>query len=220
MQFRLYILDISQLEDHNLRERAITLIDFARKEKVYKCKNDKDRMQQIATGLLLQVGLLEVEKPFEANIMSRTDSGIVYFSDAFMIVKALEEIKREESFWTIEGVYEQGRHGKPYWSQEFLKSLPFFKNFPFFNISHSGQYAAFVIADAEIGLDIQEERTTKYIKGDYRSFSRMEAYIKCIGESVLEGYSKYEEQRGSLSDYVFWEFEEIPNYAVNLCYKL
>jgi len=219
MQFRLYLLDISGLENPNLRERAFALIDFVRKEKVYKCKNDKDRMLQIATGLLLQVGALEIEKPFEESGMLNTDLGIVFLLDVVTVIKSLkEQLTREKIPLPIEGVYELGQHGKPYWSQTFLKSLPFLKNFPFFNISHSGGYAALAIADAEIGLDIQESRSTRYIKGDYRSFSRMEAYIKCIGESVLEGYTKYEE--GSLSYYGFWEFEKIPNYAVNLCYKL
>ena len=41
MQFRLYLLDVNELEDNNLQQKALSLMDSFRKGKVYKYKTLK-----------------------------------------------------------------------------------------------------------------------------------------------------------------------------------
>ena len=118
----------------------------------------------------------------------------------------------------IEAVYEQHPNGKPYWQQEFLQNLSFVKKFPCFSISHSGEYAALVIADEEIGLDIQEERPTRF-KGGCQAFSRMEAYVKCTGEGYAKGYAKYNELNGEMPNYEFYKINVLSDYVIYLCYE-
>ena len=205
MQFRLYLLNVSELEDDDLRQKALSLMDSYRRGKVNKYKIKKDRLHQIATGLLLQIGLLELEIPGHTV-------GEVYLCEAGEIVRILEDRV------PIEAVYVQQQNGKPYWQQEFLQKLPFNKKFPFFSISHSGDYAALAIADVEMGLDIQMERPTRF-KGGCQEFSRMEAYVKCTGDGYAKGYTKYKELNGDMPNYEFCSINLLPDYVIYLCHK-
>lgn len=206
MQFRLYLLNVSALEDDDLSQKALSLMDSYRRGKVNKYKTKKDRLHQIATGLLLQVGLLELE-------LSRGDEDCdVHFCEVGEIVGILKDKA------PVEAIYEQHPNGKPYWQQEFLQNLPFVKKFPYFSISHSGEYAALVIADEEIGLDIQEERPTRF-KGGCQAFSRMEAYVKCTGEGYAKGYAKYKELNGEKLNYEFYKINVLSDYVIYLCYE-
>jgi len=76
--------------------------------------------------------------------------------------------------------------GKPYFS----------KGFPFFSISHSGNYVAVAISDYNIGLDIQKEKNIspdvvkKIFTYDEQELMKKKiispAYLWCVKESVLK----------------------------------
>lgn len=53
-----------------------------------------------------------------------------------------------QSLKELESCIEIGAHGKPYFKDK--------TRFPFFNISHSGDYAVCAVATCEIGIDIQK----------------------------------------------------------------
>ena len=81
------------------------------------------------------------------------------------------------------------------------KGKPYFKNGPYFNISHSGKYVVMAISDQEVGVDIEEnvqkdmsslirifnEAEAKVIK-EYSDFYYLwcakESLIKCMGSSI------------------------------------
>lgn len=235
MQFRLYLLDVNELVDDNLRQRAFLLMDRYRREKVYKYRIMKDRLHQIATGLLLQVGLLELEineKKLESDILLQDNryndaereysiAGDIYLCQAGEVVRLLESYNGSNVQCGLrvpmEAEYGQKQCGKPYWKREFLEKIPSHKKFPHFNISHSGEYAALVICDEEVGLDIQNEKQTRY-EGGCKEFSRMEAYVKCTGEGYAKGYQKYNELKGEVSDVCFFGINALQDYVIWLCH--
>lgn len=78
---------------------------------------------------------------------------------------------------------------------------PFFKDGPFFNVSHSGKYIVMVVSDKEIGVDIEEnidkdmsslnrifnETESKLLKEHtdfYYLWCAKESLIKCMGSSI------------------------------------
>lgn len=78
---------------------------------------------------------------------------------------------------------------------------PFFKDGPFFNVSHSGKYIVMVVSDKEIGVDIEEnidkdmsslnrifnEAESKLLKEHtdfYYLWCAKESLIKCMGSSI------------------------------------
>lgn len=203
-------------------------MDICRRGKVNQYKMRKDRLHQIATGLLLQIGLLELEIPDKKandNILSQEKYSIDINGDVYMcrvreVVKLLENYNSctdiSELKVPIEVKYGQLQCGKPYWKLESLKELSLKKKFHYFNISHSGEYVAVIICDEEVGLDIQEKRKIKY-PGGYREFSRMEAYVKCTGEGYAKGFNKYNEVNGHVADVLFYRVNVLQDYVIWLC---
>ena len=81
------------------------------------------------------------------------------------------------------------------------KGKPYFKNGPYFNISHSGKYVVMAISDNEVGVDIEEniikdmsslirifnDAEAKVIKEHadfYYLWCAKESLIKCMGSSI------------------------------------
>lgn len=93
------------------------------------------------------------------------------------------EIFRERAPWEevseyLERIMQRGEQGKPY-----------FPAFPsvFFNISHTGAYAACAVAKVACGLDIQEVRAVKSERLLQRTLSEEEyALVKASGERNRE----------------------------------
>ena len=87
----------------------------------------------------------------------------------------------------LEQSIEIGAHGKPYFKDK--------TRFPFFNISHSGDYAVCAVATCEIGIDIlsriltkqellqleQSEETESFF---CRLWSQKESYVKWSGQGI------------------------------------
>ncbi len=224
MQFRLYLLDVSELEDNNLQQKALSLMDSFRKGKVYKYKTLKDRLHQIATGLLLQVGLLELEIAGAIQIeygcdASKDDvSGSVFICQARDVISSLGTYANQGNDISIpiEAQYDVKECGKLYWESEFLRYFST-KQFMEFSISHSGAYAALAISDYEIGLDIQQKRETKFV-GGCQEFSRMEAFVKCTGDGYAKGFKKYKSLEKNTTDFIFSKINVLSDYVIYLCH--
>ena len=84
-----------------------------------------------------------------------------------------------------------------------VKGKPYFKNGPYFNVSHSGKYVVMAIADQEVGVDIEEnvqkdmsslirifnDAEAKVIKEHsdfYYLWCAKESLIKCMGSSIAK----------------------------------
>lgn len=124
----------------------------------------------------------------------------------------------------------QGQEGKPY-----LKEYPDL----FFNVSHSGDYVVCVVADQEVGVDIQQhksvgkrfaerffcEEENKYLavaegheEGINRFFqiwTRKESYVKFLGTGMKEDFRKLNTLFGH--DVSFVEYDTIPGYSITVC---
>ena len=229
MQFKLYLLDVSELEDDNLRQKALSLMDSYRRGKVIKYKTLKDQLHQIATGLLLQAGLLELEITGVTRLEYKGKAGMECCSDTgvqgTIFVCRVEEVIRSLEKYVdcnkritlpVEVQYGQSEEGKPYWEKTFFKKFSA-KKFLKFSISHSGIYAALAISDREIGLDVQQERNTTFV-GGCQEFSRMEAFVKCTGEGYAKGFDKYKKIEKNTKDFIFNKIDVLSGYVIYLCH--
>ncbi len=219
MSFKMYLLNIHGLEEEALQKTALAQMDSCRKALAQKYKQEKDRLRAIAAGLLLQMGFLELEPSEEFCKKEVLENGQCYIFSAKKCTDYLEKIG-EEILLPIEISYKKGTHGKPYWDTILTGKQYSFKKMQYFNLSHSGDYAVLVIADTEVGVDIQEPRKTKHIEGGYQAFCRMEAYVKCTGEGFAGGIAAYKESHGEVPGYTFYKIEILEEYAMYLCSKI
>ena len=219
MGYRLYILSIRDLKDEKVLETAITYLDSHRLALVNKYKREQDRLRAIAAGLLLQVGFLELEVGDDVSSEeSRLQvSNVLYCLQDYAIEHAIS--------LPLPLSYEYGTHGKPNWerrcidefwgnkeaSLEACKS----KKYPHFNLSHSGDYVVLAISETPIGVDIQTERPCDY-PGGYKAFSRMEAFVKCTGDGIAHGKTKYEEMGNNLQKFDVFEVEFLDENMYNV----
>ena len=210
MTYKMYLLDIHDLEDKSLSEEAMTLIDDKRREIANKYCKEKDRLRAIAAGLLLQVGFLELEQNER---------------DAKELIAELKvRAEKDPNVFPTKLIYQKSEYGKPYWDKQALEaelaeSVWSSKKLWHFNLSHSGEYVVLIVADTEVGVDVQEERNVKHYPGGYKEFSRMEAYVKCTGEGFSRGHKIYEEYRGKVPGYEFFELELLEEYVLWLCFR-
>ncbi|MBQ8816368.1 MAG: hypothetical protein IJZ84_03700 [Lachnospiraceae bacterium] len=227
MRYKLYLLHIGDLEDMSLQDTAMTLIDNHRKEIVQKKKREKDRMLAIAAGLLLQAGFLELEptkqhcdrREIFSDSQTLREYGMCYKLTAKALVESMQKYSENgRSIFPIPLIYKTGSQGKPFWDREVLQAFSPEKRLWYFNLSHSGDYAALAVADCAVGVDIQEPRKAEKIPGGYRGFSRLEAYVKCTGAGYAYGHREYENARGNVPGYPILSFDLIEEYALHICF--
>lgn len=228
MTYKMYLMSIAGLEEECLQQDAMCLLDSYRKEIVHMCKKEKDRMRAIVAGLLLRAGFYEIEpeglfcRPIDVPDRmepqtGKTIEGRCYILDCKGFTAYLREYIQENHLLD-EISYGKGIHGKPFWTEANWDGAGKNKKLQHFNLSHSGDYAVLIVADKEVGVDIQEARKVKGIQEGYKAFSRMEAFVKCTGEGYACGSKAYEECGGELSGYLFLEFEIVDGYAINACF--
>ena len=124
-----------------------------------------------------------------------------------------------------------GEHGKPY-----ITGHPIH-----YNISHSGQYVVLVVADSEVGVDVQEMKGRRVSAMAKRFFSaeekqavlecdcakaqsdlffhiwcRKEAYGKYLGLGLLGDVLKTNMLEGVEGCY-FQEYSELEGYQISIC---
>ncbi len=141
----------------------------------------------------------------------------------------LRQALGEEAYEKAE--FAKSEHGKPY-----IKGHPIH-----YNISHSGQYAVLVTAEAEVGVDIQEKKSVRMDAMAKRFFSKEEwqAYAMADGEEEREklffhiwcrkeAYGKYlgtglntevlqTSVLSALADVQFIEYEAVEGYQISIC---
>lgn len=226
MTYKMYLMSISGLEEECLQKDAMCLLDSCRKELVHKYKKEKDRMRAIVAGLLLQAGFLEMN-PAEVCVREvLMPGGQCFILNGSAFVEYLKEVaKKEADKFPIELIYEKGEHGKPFWNQELMREKLAGSSWPdkklwHFNLSHSGDYVVLVVADVEVGVDIQEAREVKSFFGGYKAFSRMEAFVKCTGDGYVKGHSIYDKYHGVVPGYEIQSMHIIDQYALNVCFDV
>ncbi|MFI3237679.1 MAG: hypothetical protein R3Y47_06565 [Lachnospiraceae bacterium] len=206
MNIRIYLVSVEGLGDSRSFHDALACLDQTRYAKVCSYKRQKDQCLGIAAGLLLQVayrGLLEGQH-VEEKIKPYTVEELL---------GVLENSKTEI-------VYHENEFGKPYWDHAFANSQ-------FFNISHSGEYVMLVCSDLEVGVDIQYKKTRKNLKHSVSTFSKMEAYVKCIGSGFagegLKGLDfllheeSHENEFLDFAEAVFYELQVFEDYIAWIC---
>lgn len=205
MTYKMYLLDIHDLEDKSISDEAMTLIDDKRKKIANKYCKEKDRLRAIAAGLLLQIGFYETE--FKENDFC-----------ALSCKELIHYMQSSKRTFPIPIEYGEGEHGKPFWNKRAMEKEFAFKKHWFFNLSHSGQYVVLITANQEVGVDIQEEREIKRFPGGYQEFSRMEAFVKCTGNGYAHGYQEYKKHNGSIPGYKIENRQLFEKYVLSICY--
>ena len=216
MTYKMYLLDIHDLEDKSLSDKAMALIDDKRREIANKYCKEKDRLRAIAAGLLLQVGFGELEPTASVCVCEKTEKGICYKMQAKAMINWLLQGSNAEL--PIPLKYKIGEHGKPSWDKYKLESINPRKKLWHFNLSHSGDYVVLVVADVEVGVDIQEDKVVKRFPGGCNEFSRMEAFVKCTGDGIARGQEIYSKYNGNVPGYEMQNLQLIDQYILNVCF--
>lgn len=219
MTYKMYLLDINDLEDKDLYRAALTLIDDHRRVLVDKYVVERDRMRAIAAGLLLQIGFLELEAGEEWCEKINITEGIpeIGFEIAGYRWNTENLVKYLQKISVVPLLYREGKYGKPYWNREKLEASFAYKKFWYYNLSHSGDYVVLAVADREIGVDIQEPREAGRYPGGFLSFSRMESFVKCSGDGYAHGYNMYRKYQGNVPGYTIQCLNSVEPYALHIC---
>ncbi|MCD8131003.1 MAG: hypothetical protein LUE16_06945 [Lachnospiraceae bacterium] len=209
MRLRLYVMDIRELEEAALCAAALRLLDSERKEKALKAGNAKDRARRVGAGLLLLLGHERMDER-----ASNGNDSLQILSPA-IIIQTIEDEEKKRGCPLSEGIqYEISDRGRPAWKQ-----APDY--YPYFNLSHSGNYAALVTGDVEVGIDVQEPRKVLHRSiGNYQSFCKLESYFKCTGRGIDKRiddcYAELEEAESS-GEYLFRSINMPDEYALWVC---
>ena len=142
---------------------------------------------------------------FDFSNFSNIENDTLYFSfltqteKECALQKKNELIKRQYIYSRVLLKYVVSINGFQY--GEMIKNKngkPYFKETPFFNISHSGNIVAVAISDKEVGVDVQKETVvSKQVMDNFFSEEERE-YIKkgeitadalwCVKESIFKYY--------------------------------
>lgn len=152
---KLYIAEIEPLTEEALYEKALSLVGEKRREQAEKMRNPSDKARSVAAGLLLRYAVVQNANMSNVGVRD-TGMGNAIIRNAGMPTGRIEDAgtqhacEREDDIWnagiTWDGSYHVGEHGKPELPKEYGL---------YFNLSHSGGYAACAISDHNIGTDIQ-----------------------------------------------------------------
>ena len=185
---KLYLMEISPLQDEKCFEQGLALVEPERREKIEKYGQEKSRMLGLAAGLLAgygaseAAGLSETTENSEAAGLSET-TGNSEAAGGCVTVGTSEAVsgKKEapEWIWVTAGEaimrlstlapvkIEKSPGGKPYFADR--QGL-------FLSLSHSGEYAVCAVSDVPVGVDIQEYRKVK---------RNMLKRLLCPGEQIV-----------------------------------
>ncbi len=171
---KLYVTKVTPFTEETLFSEAFHHVGERRKNKVMQYKGNKDKARSLAAGLLFCYGYRALEglKNEAAVASSSIEPG---------------KIERKESIIPEEGA--PALHGKPGPVILSKKEAPQEKKI-YYNLSHSGDYAACLMGEREVGLDIQERRPIREGFAE-RFFKREEqAYLEQLkvtrGEKEME----------------------------------
>lgn len=163
-----YIADLTGLEESY--DEKVQMLHRERAEKLAAYKMPADRIRGLGAGLLLEKGLEDYlnDKIVQTAMQENAEINSVAETTAHIP-------KDEAGRYNIR--YGYGPQGKPY-----LKDYPELH----FSLSHSGNMAVLAISDAEVGIDVQEnrgysERIAKrfYHENEYKLLEQAESVSEC-----------------------------------------
>lgn len=236
-----YLMSIKELQevslDSGLYREALEKVDSSRREKIMRLSNEEKKKVSLGAGLLLQYAVKMYEQDTEkediaisaasmkVTAIKRNDVGKSQVLQCLTIREILKEISHPQDF-----TYTYGQKGKPY-----------FNNLPiYFNLSHSGDYVLCVVADTEVGADIQQMNDNDYWRTAerffqqdevammrqlatveeqkrlfYKLWTRKEAYGKFTGEGITKALSA--DMIDFPKDTLWEEYENLDGYCIAVC---
>ncbi|MBQ8950373.1 MAG: 4'-phosphopantetheinyl transferase superfamily protein [Eubacterium sp.] len=185
-RINVYLAKIDRESIISREEELIKRVSAHRREKIGNMKNPSVRTVSLAAGLLLRYALeRELDKRF--GIKQIFDYDISEGEKGKPFIKDLRDAETGEDILNA------------------LKSAAGYDPGIEFSISHSGDYAAVVISDSTIGIDIEVKNDTRFMvtnrmfteteknrvfsaedkDSEFRDvWTEKEAYLKCTGEGI------------------------------------
>ena len=193
---KLYLMEAEPLLAEENRLRAWKLVERERSGRTKRMKQERAQALSLAAGLLLAYAVSQEEALFAGGACPYEEKG-----PGPVYVSVEEAIAGLQCYSPLETRKTSG--GKPF--LEGSRGL-------FFNLSHSGSYAACAVSDREVGLDIKRcgrrinpavaekvlHKEEKRIYADlqeekdlffFRHWAAKEAYVKCTGEGLSRSFS-------------------------------
>lgn len=220
---RIYVMNVMPLLDVSMREEALDFMEEERRRHLSALKPELSKAQSVGAGLLLA---------YAVNMAG--ERGPVIFEDS-----SYEEVSLSDVLSALKSAVPQCRDN--FKIERTSAGKPYFSNCDhlYFNLSHSGEYAACVLADHEVGVDIQKVQGAAAVRriaprilhaGEaayreeesmlYRIWTVKEAYVKATGEGIRRDFRKIrvDFEKGTVEDMPFTLWESIPGYMLAVCH--
>ena len=220
---RIYVMNVMPLLDISMREEALDFMEEERRRHLSALKPERSKAQSVGAGLLLA---------YAVNMAG--ERGPVIFEDS-----SYEEVLLSDVLSALKNAVPQRRNN--FKIERTSTGKPYFSNCDhlYFNLSHSGEYAACVLADHEVGVDIQKVQGAAAVRriaprilhaGEaayreeesmlYRIWTVKEAYVKATGEGIRRDFRKIrvDFEKGTVEDMPFTLWESIPGYMLAVCH--
>lgn len=220
---RIYVMNVMPLLDISMREEALDFMEEERRRHLSALKPELSKAQSVGAGLLLA---------YAVNMAG--ERGPVIFEDS-----SYEEVSLSDVLSALKSAVPQCRDN--FKIERTSAGKPYFSNCDhlYFNLSHSGEYAACVLADHEVGVDIQKVQGAAAVRriaprilhaGEaayreeesmlYRIWTVKEAYVKATGEGIRRDFRKIrvDFEKGTVEDMPFTLWESIPGYMLAVCH--
>lgn len=216
-------MNVMPLLDVSMREEALDFMEEERRRHLSALKPELSKAQSVGAGLLLA---------YAVNMAG--ERGPVIFEDS-----SYEEVSLSDVLSALKSAVPQCRDN--FKIERTSAGKPFFPNCDhlYFNLSHSGEYAACVLADHEVGVDIQKVQGTAAVRriaprilhaGEaayreeesmlYRIWTIKEAYVKATGEGIRRDFReiRVDFEKGTVEDMPFTLWESVPGYMLAVCH--
>lgn len=220
---RIYVMNVMPLLDVSMREEALDFMEEERRRHLSALKPELSKAQSVGAGLLLA---------YAVNMAG--ERGLVISEDS-----SYEEVSLSDVLSALKSAVPQCRDN--FKIERTSAGKPFFPNCDhlYFNLSHSGEYAACVLADHEVGVDIQKVQGTAAVRriaprilhaGEaayreeesmlYRIWTIKEAYVKATGEGIRRDFReiRVDFEKGTVEDMPFTLWESVPGYMLAVCH--
>lgn len=260
---RIYVMNVMPLLDISMREEALDFMEEERRRHLSALKPERSKAQSVGAGLLLAYAVNMAGEPLAddpaasdltvsaltADAVAASDPAtggsavsdfaagereLVIFEDS-----SYEEVLLSDVLSALKNAVPQCRNN--FKIERTATGKPFFPNCDHlhFNLSHSGEYAACVLADHEVGVDIQKVQGAAAVRriaprilhageAAYREEERMlyriwtikEAYVKATGEGIRRDFRKIrvDFEKGTVEDMPFTLWESVPGYMLAVCH--
>lgn len=265
---RIYVMNVMPLLDISMREEALDFMEEERRRHLSALKPERSKAQSVGAGLLLAYAVNMAGEPaagdpamsdftvsaLTADAIAASDpaasdptTGGLAESDfaagergpVISEDSSYEEVSLSDVLSALKNAVPQRRNN--FKIERTSTGKPYFSNCDhlYFNLSHSGEYAACVLADHEVGVDIQKVQGAAAVRriaprilhaGEaayreeesmlYRIWTIKEAYVKATGEGIRRDFRKIrvDFEKGTVEDMPFTLWESIPGYTLAVCH--